>query len=344
MGIKITEIIPRKEIAIDDLSGKIILVDASLFMYQFLTTVRQRDGTPLMDSHGNITSHLVGIFARTTKLMEKGLKLAYVFDGKSPKLKETEVERRSSLKEEAQAKYKVALKKKDIESMKKYAGRTARLTPEMVKECKQLIEALGLPVVQSPSEAEAQAAHMVAKGKAYALATQDADALIFGATRVVRNLSILGKRKKVGQLKYETVKPELIELAPTLNSLGIDQDQLICLAMLVGTDFNVGGIHGIGPKKAIALVKEHGKDFDTLFESVHWDEHFEHPWTEVFYTIKKIPTTDDYQLKWTSPDVDKIQKILVDKHDFSLERVLSAIKKISKKSKDTTQRGLGEWS
>ena len=187
MGVSITELLPSKEIKLEELSGNIIAVDASLFIYQFLSTIRQRDGTPLMDSKGRITSHLSGIFQRTIKLLEKGIKPVFVFDGESPELKNKEKEKRERLKHEAGIKYKEAAEKEDIAAMKKYAMRTSKLTPEMVDEAKQLLKSMGVPVVQAPSEGEAQAAYMVKKGDAYAIASSDVDSLLFGADRVVKN-------------------------------------------------------------------------------------------------------------------------------------------------------------
>lgn len=342
MGVKITELLPLHEIDIKDLKGKVIAIDAPLFLYQFLTTIRQRDGTPLTDSKGRITSHLTGLFSRSTRLMQYGLKLVFVFDGAPPNLKQRERERRKELKKDAQLKYTKAVEEEDIGAMKKYAARTTRLTPEMIDESKELIQALGLPIIQAPSEAEAQAAFIAKKGEAFAVATNDADALMFGAPKLIRNLSIFGKRKKTDQLAYETVKPELVDLAETLNHLGIDQDALIAMCMLIGTDYNIGGIKGIGPKNALKLVKQH-KDIDSLFEAVQWDSQYDMPWTDVFYLIKKMPTTEGYELKWKDVDQAKITKLLVDEHDFSLERVSSQIERIMDEKESKKQKGLGEF-
>ena len=158
MGVKIFELVPKKEVELDSLAGKTLAVDSSLFLYQFLSTIRQRDGSLLMDSKGNVTSHLAGLFNRTIKLMQKQIGLVFVFDVKPPELKSAERARRAELKKEAEMKYKIAVEKKDIDEMKKYASRTTRLTRDMILEAKELIEALGLPVVQAPSEGEAQAA------------------------------------------------------------------------------------------------------------------------------------------------------------------------------------------
>ncbi len=343
MGVKIFELVPSKEIELDSLAGKTLAVDSSLFLYQFLSTIRQRDGALLMDSKGRVTSHLTGLFSRTIKLMQKQINLVYVFDGEPPKLKRLERERRKSLKQEAEAKYKIAVEKKDMAEMKKYASRTTRLTPEMVNEAKELVSALGLPVIQAPSEGEAQAAYLVKKGDAFAVASQDADSLLFGASRLVKNLAITGRRKKPGKLGFETVKPELIELQNVLNTLSMDNDQLIALAMLIGTDYNIGGVKGIGPKNGLKLVKKHEKDFDALFKEVKWEGCFDFPWTDVFYTIKKIPLDEKYSIETNKPDIDKINKILVEEHDFSHERVNSALDKLLKARDKKKQKGLTEW-
>ena len=226
MGVQITELLVGNSIKIEDLAGKIIAIDSFNHLYQFLTTIRQRDGTPLMDRHGNVTSHLSGLFSRTVNLLENNIRPVYVFDGKAPELKLKERERREGLKKKAEEKYKVAVEKEDVDEMKKYAGRTSRLTREMIEEAKQLVEALGLPVVQAPSEGEAQAAFLVAEGRAYAVASQDADSLLFGASKLIRNLSISGRRRRGATLTYEQIQPELIELNKTLEAFNFSRNRL----------------------------------------------------------------------------------------------------------------------
>ncbi|MFC1704828.1 flap endonuclease-1 [Nanoarchaeota archaeon] len=343
MGIAFKDLIPGKEISFEDLKGNKLMIDAHNNLYQYLTTIRQRDGTPLMDSKGRVTSHLVGVFNRTTRLMQSGISPAFVFDGEAPELKKKERERRKSIKIEAQKKYDEAKAKEDAEEMKKYASRTSRLTSDMIEESKKIIEALGLPIIQAPSEGEAQAAYIVKKGDAYAAVSQDFDTLLYGTQKLVRNLSIAGKRKKAGTSIYQTISPEIIDLSDTLNSLGIDNNQLIALAMLIGTDYNREGIKGIGPKNALKLVKKHGADFDKLFEEVKWNESFDFPWTDVYYLFKKMPVTDDYKLEWKEPDWDLLKKLLVEEHDFSQMRVNSAKEKLTKHKEAKQQKGLGDF-
>ena len=233
MGIALTELLLIKEIDIDFLHNKVLVVDAPMWLYQFLSSIRQRDGSLLKDSKGNVTSHLMGLFTRLSNLIEQNIKLAFVFDGEPPKLKHLTLEKRKEIKLEAEKKFEKAKEKEDLELMKKYAARTSRLTDEMIDEAKKLVEAFGLPVIDSPSEAEAQASLIVKNNEAFALATNDADALMFGAPKIIRNLNMVGKKNKANKLSYEIVSPDLIVLKENLKHLGINQEQLIVLAMLI---------------------------------------------------------------------------------------------------------------
>lgn len=340
MGLAIKDLLLINHMEIEELKGKKVAVDSFNMLYQFLTTIRSRDGALLKDSNGNVTSHLVGIFSRTTKLMEYGVKPIFVFDGKPPKIKEAERERRRDIKIEAQKKYEVAVEKEDLEGMKKYASMTTRLNKEMIDDAKHLIACLGLPIVEAPSEGEAQAAAIVKNGDAYAVVSQDFDSLMNGATNLVRNLSIVGKRKVASKLKYETVKPEFISLSENLNYLGIDQDHLIALGILVGTDYNIGGVKGIGPKNALKLVKQH-KDIKDIFSSVEWKS--EISWEEIFSTIKDMPVESHYDTNFNHIDEEALMKFLVDKHDFSQERIGSSIKNLIKKKEEKSQKGLSSF-
>jgi len=335
MGTKLGPIIKSREISLSELNGKIVAVDAFNTIYQFLTTIRQYDGTPLKNSKGEMTSHLSGLFFRTTSLMKQKIKPVFVFDGISPDLKEEERERRKKIKKEAIEKYNKAVEEGDVELMKKYASRTVSLTEEILNESKELLAALGVPIIQAPSEGEAQAAYMVKKGDCYALVSQDTDGLLFGATRIIKNLSISGKKKK--QAAYQSQNPEMVILQEVLEDLGLNQDQLIVLAILSGTDFNVGGVKGIGPKKALTLIKEN-QDKEKIFKQVEWD--FEFSWEKVYDTIVNMKTTEDYMLKWNSVDENRVKEILIGKGEFSEERVDKVLEEITKTQK---QKGLSEF-
>ncbi|PIN91804.1 flap endonuclease-1, partial [Candidatus Pacearchaeota archaeon CG10_big_fil_rev_8_21_14_0_10_35_13] len=290
MGLQISDIIPRKQIMLKDLKGKIICVDAYNAIYQFLTTIRQPDGTPLQDSKGRITSHLSGLLYRNTNLLAEGIKLVYVFDGKPPELKGGTNIKRAERKEEAKEKYERAREEEDVEEMRKYSGRMIHITKEIVEESKELLEAMGIAIVQAPSEGESQASHLARIGEAWGVGSQDYDSLLFGTPRLIQNLTLAQKRKTISG--YVPVFPEMIELEKVLNHLGINMEQLICLGILSGTDYNPGGIKGIGQKKALQIVKQHQQPV-LIFRSVEKqmiDMEIEGKgfnWKEIFEMFKK---------------------------------------------------------
>jgi len=343
MGVALTELLVKNEISLDELRGKTLVVDSPMWLYQFLSSIRQRDGSLLTDSRGNVTSHLMGLLSRISNLMQHNIRLAFVFDGEPPALKKQVLQQRRAVKEAAEKKYQEALKVEDLESMKKYAAMGTRLTRDMIGEAKELVRAFGLPAIDAPSEAEAQASLIVRKGDAYAVATTDADALLFGAPRIVRNLNMAGRKKKANRLAYEVITPDVISLEENLSHLGISQDQLIMLAMLVGTDYNPKGIKGIGPKNALKMVKQYGEDKEGLFSSVKWDGHFGYPWQDVFDLIKHTRTTEEYSLTWGRVDGDAVSRMLVEGHEFSQERVDAQINPLLQSQKGRAQRGLGEF-
>lgn len=336
MGVNLKDILIRKPISFEELQHKILIVDGYNMLYQFLTTIRGRDGSPFTDSHGNVTSHLIGLFSRTTNFMNKGIKLAFCFDGKVPDLKHKELQRRAEIKAEAKRLYEEALEKEDVDQMQKYAGRTAKLTKPMVDQAKALLDGLGIPWVQAPSEGEAQAAHMVKKGDGWAVASQDFDSLLYGTPRLIQNLSIEGRRKIPGKLAFTTVEPLLIDLKENLAHLELTQEQLISLAVLVGTDYAPSGVRGIGPKKGLAIVKEL-KEADSIFKDKKMED--EVNYKDVINVFKTMPVTDDYELKWSKPNKEAITKLLVEQHDFSQERIDKFFANFS----PPKQKGLGDF-
>ncbi|MEM4326202.1 MAG: flap structure-specific endonuclease, partial [Candidatus Pacearchaeota archaeon] len=196
MGLNIKEIVPRRELDLSELKGKILCVDAYNMIYQFLTTIRQPDGTPLMDTKRRITSHLSGIFYRNANLILEGVRLIYVFDGEPPYLKSQTLKIRDEIRYTNKEKYALAQELGDTEKMRRYSANLIRLDEDMIKESKELLEAMGIQTVQAPSEGEAEAAYLTKiNSKIYATVSQDYDSLLFGAPRLIRNLGLSRKRK-----------------------------------------------------------------------------------------------------------------------------------------------------
>ena len=330
MGVAISDLIPKKEIKLEELNGKKLAIDASPVIYQFLASIRQPDGTPLMDKKDNVTSHIMGLSTRIPKLMEQGLKLVFVFDGKPPEMKYGESQIREKRKRKAEEKLK-EVDKEDIESIAKYKKQSIRITKDIIKESEEFVRALGLPVIKAPSEAEAQAAFMAEQEDVYAIVSQDHDSLLYNAPRMIKNITVSPKRKIKGT--YVSVYPEMIELKEVLKKLKINQDQLLALSILVGTDYNPGGVKRIGPKTALKLVQEH-KSFEKIFANVE----AEFDWKKVYATFKSMPIMKNYQLKWKEPDLNKIKKILL-KRDFAEERVDRLLERLKPKQ----QKELDKW-
>jgi len=327
LGVNLRKLVPKTKVDLKSLSGKSIAIDAYNALYQFLAIIRQPDGTPLKDSFGRITSHLSGLFYRTTNLVEMGIKVVYVFDGVPPTLKEVEIKRRAKVKEEALVKYERALQEGRIEEARTYAQMTSRLKDYMAEDSKRLLTQMGVPWIQAPSEGEAQAAHLAKKGDTNYCASQDYDSLLFGASMLVRNVTISGRRKLPRKPVYVEVVPEIIELDQVLKELKITREQLVDIGILVGTDFNPEGVKGIGPKTALKLIKQHGS-LEKLLPTLKEAEFPVEPQRirEIFLNPK---VTDNYKLIWKEPDIEGVVNFLCHERDFSEKRVRKALKKMT---------------
>ena len=332
MGVALRDILTEYKTPVtwESLPG-IAAIDANNALYQFLTIIRQPDGTPLMDRQGRVTSHLSGILFRMASFMEKGIKPVFVFDGKPAVLKQGTIDERRRIRDTAGEKWKEALERGDEVEAYKQARSSTRVDTTVIETSKQLLGLMGIPVVQAPGEGEAQASYMVAKGDARYVVSQDYDTLLFGAPLLVRNLTVSGKRKIRG--RQITVTPERIVLADALGGLHLTREQLIEIGILVGTDFNPG-IEGVGAKTGLKIVQK-GEFLRKIeekqpdFDPVPVMEMFLHP-----------PVTDDYSLAAGHPDPEGIRKMLCDGYDFSAERVDKAMEGFTVKA---GQKTLERW-
>jgi len=323
VGVLLTPIIVKEPLTLEALRARLLAVDGQGELYQFLALIRLRDGTPLRDAHGRITSHLAGLFYRVTRLIaDYGLKLVFVFDGTPPERKAAELERRRRTRSRYEAERDEALRAGDLATAYAKSTMTSRLTREMVGEARELLRLLGIPTVQAPSEAESQAAHMAAAGAVWAASSKDYDSLLFGAPILVRFLSISGKEFLPAQGTFRPIVPELIDLARMLDSLSISRAQLVDLGILVGTDFN-DGIKGIGPKKALKLVQEYGtiEHMPEAVRSAVGDIE------EVRQIYLNPRVTDAYDVRFGEPDFSGVTDFLCAAREFSKERVTAALER-----------------
>lgn len=329
MGVNLKVLITRNEINWHALRGRSVAIDAYNTLYQFLSIIRQPDGTPLKDTQGRVTSHLSGILYRNSNLIENGVNLVYIFDGPPPSLKTAVIKRRMKTKEKAEAKYEKAIMEGRVHDAYTYAQATSRLEGSMEEDSKRLLNLMGIPWVQAPSEGEAQAAYMTKKGDADFCGSQDYDSLLFGAPLLVRNLTISGRRKLPRKPVYVDVVPEVIKLDQTLSELDITYEQLVEIGILVGTDYNPDGVKGIGPRKALKLIKEHGS-LEGIIKKKDVDVKLPFDLGTMKRMFLNPKVSNNYKLEWNEPDIDGAISFLCRERDFTESRVQKALDKMRK--------------
>lgn len=322
MGVKLRDIIEVEKINFKDLNSRTVAIDAYNTIYQFLSSIRQRDGTPLIDSEGNTTSHLSGILYRNSAIIDKGIKPIYVFDGKPSLYKEETVAQRRKVRDSSEKKWKAALKEGDEITARKFAIRSSKMSEYIIDSSKKLLTLMGIPYVDAFGEGEAQAAYMVKNGDAWAVASQDYDCLLFGSERIVRNLTM---SNNVSNLEY-------LELKKVLKKLEITREELVDLSLLVGTDFN-HGVKGIGPKTALKIIRKN--ELKNAMKKIDEDVR------EIRNLFLKPKINTDYKIKWNKPDKEGMIEFLCEKHEFSKDRVTNVSEKLKKLN--NTQKTLEDW-
>jgi len=342
MGVNISELVEKEEISLDYLIGKKVGIDTYNMLYQFLASIRGPDGMPLSDSHGNVTSHLTGLFYRTINLVDMGVKPVFVFDGKPSELKSRTLKKRREARTDAEEKSSTALQEGNLADAQKFGSRALKLTPEMTVEAKEMLSLMGIPVVEAPQEGEAQASVMVSKGQLFGVVSQDFDCLLFGANHLFRNIGLSGKRKVAGKNFYIEVKPQHIELENVLKQLQISREKLIWLGILVGTDFSEK-FPRIGPKTALKLVQKYNSFEEIISETKHEPEFDYKEIVDVF--MNPVSTEiNSKELEFREPNKEKILEFLVEKHDFSKDRVETTLNAFLKKKEETEkQKSLSQW-
>ncbi len=336
MGINLRDVLlvhPEEDVTAFE--GRVLALDAYNTIYQFLSSIRQPDGTPLKDAKGRVTSHLSGVLYRTSSIMAKGVRMVFVFDGAPHPLKKDTLEARREVKRKARKAWEAALAEGDMEGARMKAQQTSVLDKSMVAEAKVLLDAMGVPWVDAPGDGEAQASYMSAKGDVWAVASQDYDSLLYGSSLLVRNATLSGRRKLPGRgrREYVQVVPERVDLQENLKAMGLTREQLVDAAILVGTDFNPG-IKGIGPKSAIKLLKAH-RDLEGVLRAKA--EEVDHA-DEIRSIFLDPGVNDDYSTSFKKVDEDAALRLLVDDHQFSESRVRSALRKLEVKAPEPTQQ------
>ncbi|CAM8940073.1 hypothetical protein QQ045_000989 [Rhodiola kirilowii] len=322
-----------KEMKFESYFGRKIAVDASMSIYQFLIVVGRTGAEMLTNEAGEVTSHLQGMFNRTIRLLEAGIKPVYVFDGQPPDLKKQELAKRYSKRADATEDLADAMEAGNKEDIEKYSKRTVKVTRQHNEDCKKLLRLMGVPVVEAPSEAEAQCAALCKADKVYAVASEDMDSLTFGAPKFLRHLMDPSSRK-IPVMEFETGK--------ILDELNLTMDQFIDLCILSGCDY-CDSIKGIGGQTALKLIRQHGS-IEKILENINKERYQipeEWPYEEARRLFKEplvVTDEDKIDLKWSAPDEEGLVQFLVNENGFNGDRVTKAIEKI-KAAKNKSSQG-----
>jgi flap endonuclease-1 len=347
MGVKINELVNevKRSITFENLFKKWIAIDAFNTIYQFLAIIRQKDGTPLKDFRGEVTSHLSGLFYRTINFLEHNIKPIYVFDGEPSFLKLDTIKARQKVKDEAKEKMIKAQDAEDFREAKKFAQLTSKLDKDMIEESKKLIDYMGIPIIQAASEGEAQIAYLVEKGDAWACASQDYDTLLFGGERLVRNFAI-SRSKKVKDTTV-TLDIEYVSLAKFLKNFEITREHLIEMGILIGTDF-FPGIKGIGQKTALDLIKKYNSIENMIKNKVVFGGQEIQIESVMVEELKEIFLNPKIEKNYQSPKLkginyEKLEELLIEQHNFSEKRINNALDRLRKLDSSKVQVSLDNF-
>uniref|UniRef100_A0A673XV35 Flap endonuclease 1 n=1 Tax=Salmo trutta TaxID=8032 RepID=A0A673XV35_SALTR len=335
-----------KEQDIKNYFGRKIAIDASMCMYQFLVAVRQ-DGNVLQNENGETTSeliysvlsrefscnlsHLMGMFYRTIRMLEHGIKPVYVFDGKPPELKSGELEKRGERRAEAEKLLAQAQEAGEQENIDKFSKRLVKVTRQHNDECKKLLTLMGVPYIEAPCEAEASCAALVKAGKVFATATEDMDGLTFGTGVLLRHLTA-SEAKKLPIQEFQFTR--------LLQDINLTHEQFIDLCILLGCDY-CGTIKGIGPKRAIDLIRQHGS-IEEILENIDSSKHpAPEDWlykeARGLFLQPDVVDCSTVDLKWSEPDEDALIQFMCAEKQFSEDRIKNGCKKILKSRQGSTQ-------
>mmetsp|Transcript_7255 Transcript_7255/g.14333 ORF Transcript_7255/g.14333 Transcript_7255/m.14333 type:complete len:446 (-) Transcript_7255:146-1483(-) len=255
-----------KEVPLSSLQGRRIAIDASMAIYQFLIAVRS--GGPggaqamLTNADGETTSHVQGMFTRTIRFLSEGIRPVYVFDGKPPNIKSGELAKRREKREKAEAELKKAKEEGNVEEEDKQSKRLVRAGTKENEDCKKLLRLMGVPVINAPCEAEAQAAHLAREGAVWAAGTEDMDCLTFRTPIQIRKMTFSSATKtNIQQIDY----------GKAIAGLELTHDQFVDLCILLGCDY-CDSIRGVGPKTALKLIREH-KCIEEILKHLNRDKY-----------------------------------------------------------------------
>jgi len=339
LGVLLTPILKRVQTSFKALYGKSFAVDASIELHQFLALIRKPDGSLFTDPEGRVTSHLIGLLTRTSRLVtDYKLRPVFVFDGRPNPLKRATIEARRRVQRKAQTEYVQAIAAEDYSRAWSKVVMTGRVTGEILADAKRLLSLMGIPWLEALEDGEAQASYMAAKGDVWAVGSKDYDCLLFGAPILARYLTLTGREYLPSKKTSRRLIPELVNLAENLEALGICREQLVDLALLVGTDFNEG-VMGIGPKTGLALIRKYGA-------AEKFPEEIRSELPDDLDNVRNIflhpRVLENYSSRRERPNPDGIIEFLTEERAFSRDRVQKVADRLVQAQHESDAQ-LGKW-
>jgi flap endonuclease-1 len=152
-------------------------------------------------------------------------------------------------------------------------------------------------------------------------------------------LTIGGREYLPSKGIFRPLKPEIIVLEEFLTDCGITRDQLVDLAILVGTDFNEG-VKGIGPKTALELVKTYGK-IENMPNEIKAE------FVDSYQRIRKLFLEPDvnlnYEMHYGELQEEMVYHFLCQERGFSKRRVRTAVERMKRFYSWERQSDLARW-
>ena len=335
MGVKLQDIITRNKIEISKLAGKVIAIDApNIIMGLFNFARKNPDGSLaglILDRTQRPISHLYGLLYRINFYYSKNIFPIFCFDGLDSELKKIKTKDRLNDFRFTQKLYNSAYQSGDRQLVRQIAMSKEYLWPNIIKESKQLIGALGVPYINSPASAESQCAQLVKAKIANYSNSQDFDSLLFGCPRIIQNLSKSLRRKVQGKWRYEKISPYSINLNENLNRLEIDQFHLVDMAILIGNDY-FPGIKKIGAKHAFKFIKNY-RTLENVINHEKGNYDFSLLTHKIIMSVRKIFLLPDVltqyeNLGWNLPSEHLTVTLMCEEHFLNRERVQNNLLKL----------------
>ncbi|MFB6221150.1 MAG: flap endonuclease-1 [Halolamina sp.] len=314
-----------EDVPFEELSGSVVAVDAHNWLYRYLTTtVKFTDESVYTTDAGEEVANLIGVVQGLPKFFEADMTPVMVFDGGVTELKSAEVERRREQRERAEEKQQAAEEAGEAIEAARLEARTQRLTETIHETTRGLLDRLDVPYIEAPAEGEAQCAHMAESGEVDYAGSEDYDTMTFGSPLTLRQLTSKGS-------------PEVMKLQATLDRHDITYEQLVDVALLMGTDFNEG-VSGYGPKTAVRAVKEHGDIWSVMEAEDVYVENADRV-RELFFDP---PVTDEYELDLAiDPDIAAARAYISETWEIPADEVERAFERIEE---SLVQTGLDDWT